>query len=174
MFAADLHLLDPRDRDRRRRTEAEANKFAAHLLMPPARVRASLRQGTSSLEHLCAMAREFGVSKEAMARAWAEHHREPVAIMVAHHGRVLRHYRSEDFPWLPDRHGRATPQESAAAANLIQGEFSPVEEVEPDVWLSERDARRVLCLTEQILGQRDGYALILLQAELDEDEDDAH
>lgn len=45
-------------------------------------------------------------------------------------------------------------------------------QIEPDVWLSERDARKVLCLTGQVREQRDGYALILLQAELDEDEDD--
>ena len=36
---------------------------------------------------------------------------------------------------------------------------------------AERDVERVLSLTEQVLGQRDGYALILLQAELDDDSD---
>lgn len=167
---ADLHLLNPKDRDRRRRIEAEANSFAAHLLMPPAQVRSSLRQGTSNLEHLCAMARKFGVSKEAMARAWAEHHREPVAVIIAHHGRVVRYYRGEDFPWLPDQNGRQLPEDSLAAAVPAPGEYTPVEEIEPDVWLSSRDAKSVLSLTEQVLGQRDGYALILLQADLDEDE----
>ena len=45
-----------------------------------------------------------------------------------------------------------------------------VEEVEPDTWLSPGDADRTLLLTEQVLGQRDGYALSLLQAEIDDEE----
>ena len=51
----------------------------------------------------------------------------------------------------------------------LAGVHSPVEEVEPDVWLTERDAERTLLLTEQVLGQRDDYAMILLQAEMDDE-----
>lgn len=168
---ADLHLLDPKDRDRRKRVEAEANRFAAHLLMPPGEIRTRIRQTGSSLERVVALAREFGVSKEAMARAWVDAHREPVAVVLAHRGRILRRYRNEDFPWLPDWNGRLPDDCLAAEMKPPPGAYSPVEEVEPSVWLSERDAERVLSLTEQVLGQRDGYALILLQADLDEDSD---
>lgn len=115
------------------------------------------------------MGREFGVSKEAMARSWVDSHRQPVAVILAHHGRILRRYRNEDFPWLPDWNGRLPGDCLAAEMKPAPGTFSPVEEVDPDVWLSQRDAERVLSLTEQVLGQRDGYALVLLQAELDED-----
>ena len=46
-------------------------------------------------------------------------------------------------------------------------------ECEPTCWLGERDARLVELLTEQVLIQRDGFALLMLQAELrDEDEMD--
>lgn len=166
---ADLHLLDPKDCDRRKRVEAEANRFAAHLLMPPAEVRARIRQTHSSLESVVALAREFGVSKEAMARSWVDAHREPVAVVLAHRGRILRRYRNEDFPWLPDWNGRLPDDCLAAEMKPAPGIFSRVEEVDPMVWLWERDAERVLSLTEQVLGQRDGYALVLLQAELDED-----
>jgi Zn-dependent peptidase ImmA (M78 family) len=166
---ADLHLLDPKHRDRRRRIEAEANRFAAHLLMPPGDIRARIRQSDSCLEGVVALTREFGVSKEAMARAWVHAHREPVAVMVAHRGRILRRYRNEDFPWLPDWNGRLPNGCLAAEMKPSPGAYSQVEEVEPTIWLSERDAERVLSLTEQVLGQRDDYALILLQAEMDED-----
>jgi Zn-dependent peptidase ImmA (M78 family) len=168
---ADLHLLDPKDRDRRRRIEAEANRFAAHLLMPPGEVRSRIRQTDSSLEGVVALAREFGVSKEAMARAWVDAHRGPVAVVVAHRGRILRRYRNEDFPWLPDWNGQLPRDCLAVAMEAAPGAYSQIEEIEPTVWLSERDAERVLSLTEQVLGQRDDYALILLQAELDEDSD---
>jgi len=168
---SDLHLLDPKDRDRRRRVEAEANRFAAQLLMPPGEVRARIRQTDPTLESIVAMARAFGVSKEAMARSWVDANREPVAIAVAHRGRVLRRYRNEDFPWLPDGDGRLPKGSLAAELKPGPGIVSQVEEVDPAVWLSERDAKRVLGLREQVLGQRDGYALVLLQAELDEDDD---
>lgn len=166
---ADLHLLDPKDRDRRKRIEAEANRFAAHLLMPPREVRARTRETDSTLESVVEMAREFGVSKEAMARTWVDAHRQPVAVVLAHRGRILRRYGNHDFPWLPDWNGRLPADCLAVELKPAAGEYSPVEEVEPTVWLSERDAERVLSLTEQVLGQRDGYSLILLQAELDED-----
>lgn len=166
---ADLHLLDPKDRDKRKRVEAEANRFAAHLLMPSDEVRARIRQTDSTLESIVAMAREFGVSKEAMARTWVDAHREPVAVVLAHRGRILRRYRHEDFPWLADWHGQLPDDCLAVAMKLPPGAYSQVEEVDPIAWLLERDAERVLSLTEQVLGQRDGYALVLLQAELDED-----
>ena len=148
--------------------EAEANRFAAHLLMPPDAVRAGIRQGSSSLQIVVAMSRESGVSKEAMARAWVDAHREPVAVLVVHRGQVIRRYRNEDFPWLPVGTGRL-PAESISVLELTPGSFSETEEIDPSVWLSERDAERTLSLTEQVLCQRDGYALILLQAELDDE-----
>lgn len=168
---SDLHLLDHRDRDRRRRIEAEANRFAAHLLMPPDQVRAQIRQTSSTLESIVAMARKFGVSKEAMARAWIEAHREAVAVILVHRGRILRRYRNEDFPWIPDRQGQL-PESSHAVSELAPGSFSRIEEIDPEVWFEARDAARILSLSEQVLGQRDGYSLVLLQAELDEEIDD--
>lgn len=166
---SDLHLLDPKDRDRRKRVESEANRFAAHLLMPPDQIRARIRRGDSTLEAVVAMSREFGVSKEAMARSWVDANREPVAVILAHRGRMVRRYRNDDFPWLPDGNGRLPDDSLAAAINPEPGEFSPIEEIDPSAWFSERDAKRVLSLTEQVLGQRDEYMLVLLQAELDED-----
>jgi hypothetical protein len=168
---ADLHLMDAKDRDRRKRIEAEANRFAAHLLMPPDSVRARTRKTSSSLESIVTMAREFGVSKEAMARAWVEAQRATVAVLVLQRGRILRRYRSDDFPWLSETSGRVPADSLAADMALPVGTFSPIEEVDADVWLEENDAARVLRLSEQLLAQRDGYSLVLLQAELDEEEE---
>ena len=166
----DLHQLDPKDRDRRRRVEAEANRFAAHLLMPPKLIRARMRQQEVSLESIVALSRDLGVSKEAMARAWVEASRDPVAIIIAQHGSIVRQYRSEDFPWLPTGIGQALPNGSEASEfTRSLGQYSDIEEIEADIWLRERDARGVLVLTEQVLAQRQGYSMILLQAEIDED-----
>lgn len=168
----DLHQLDPRARDRRRRIEAEANRFAAHLLMPPKLIRARMRQDAASLESIVALAQDLGVSKEAMARAWVDTHRDPVAVIIAQNGSIVRQYRSEEFPWLPTGIGHALPTGSVASScRGLTGQFSDIEEIEPDVWVRDRDASKVLVLSEQVLAQRDGFAMILLLAELDEDED---
>ena len=166
----DFHLLDPKERDRRKRVEAQANRFAANLLMPPDRLRARMQQAEPCLEDIVAIAQEFGVSKEAMARAWVDANRNPVAIIVLHRGRVERLYRHEDFPWIEDQNRRVPIGSIAGAGTPHAGEYTAVEEIEPDVWLSERSATRVLSLTEQVLGQSSQYALVLLQAELDDEE----
>ena len=166
----DLHQLDPKDRDRRRRVEAEANRFAAHLLMPPKLIRARMRQQEVSLESIVGLSRDLGVSKEAMARAWVDASREPVAVIVAQHGAIARQYRSEDFPWLPTGIGQALPNGSEASEFTgSPGQYSDIEEIEADIWLRERDARGVLAMTEQVLAQHQGYSMILLQAEIDEE-----
>jgi Zn-dependent peptidase ImmA (M78 family) len=164
----DFHLLNEHDRDHGRRIEAEANRFAAHLLMPPVRVRKLIGQGESSLQGIVAMAREFQVSKEAMARAWVDANRNPAAIIVLQHGRVERCYRHDDFPWIAVEKGQQVPEDSLAAGEFQPGTYSEIEEVDPETWLSERDAKRTLELTEQVLAQRDGFALVLLQIELDD------
>ena len=116
------------------------------------------------------MSREFGVSKEAMARSWLDEHREPVAVVIARNGRIERQYRNEDFPWLPRGNGDLLPPDSLVANCAVEaGAYTAIEEVEPDAWFIERDAERVLVLTEQVRGQSDGYAMVLLQAEMDDD-----
>ena len=111
------------------------------------------------------MSRKFEVSKEAMARAWVAANRNPTAIVVIHHGRVQRCYRGDDFPWLAIRSGEPVSEYSVAASKIPIGAYSEIEEVDPEIWLSERNATRTLELTEQVLAQRDGYALVLLQIE---------
>lgn len=166
----DFNLLNSKDQNRRRRIEAEANRFAAQLLMPPSRVRKAIGHSGSTLESLVALAKDFAVSKEAMARTWVDAHREPVSVIIVQNGHILRFYRSEDFPWLTARYGERLPEGSIAEQHGdLPGSYSATEEVEPDIWFGDRDAARTLSLTEQVLSQQNGYALVLLQAELDED-----
>jgi hypothetical protein len=146
----DLHRLDPRERDRRRRIEAEANAFAAALLMPAARIRANVGSRPPNLSQIVELAREFDVSKEALARAYVDAHPEAVAVLVLRHGRIERIYRDpEIFPWIVPRAGASAPVGSLASdATPIAGKLSEVDDCEPDVWLGEGDANRVDVLTE--------------------------
>ena len=167
--------MDTRDQDRRRRIEAEANHFAALLLMPPPVLRARLRQiYRPDVADLVRLARKFDVSKDALARAYAEYSREAVAIVVIRDSRILRIYRSvRNFPWIDVSPGQSVPVGSSHHSGpRSSGHISPAQECEPTLWLSEADARKVETLTEQVLRQQDGFALLMLYAEMvDEDSD---
>ncbi len=166
---ADLRFADTRDKDRHKQVEAEANRFAAQLLMPPKRIRTSLRSRQPDLAEVVRLAGEFGVSKEAMARSYAEAHRETLAVVIVRKGRIERIYRPDEFPWIEPRWGDAVPDDSLASDHrLAPGMISEMEECEPETWLSFSGARKVEALSEQLLAQQGGYATVLLHAELAE------
>jgi hypothetical protein len=171
--ADQLRLLAQRDQDRRARMEVEANRFAALLLMPPPLLRARLREKRQpQLEKLVALAETFDVSKDAMARAFAEHHDEPVAVLIWRNGRLARCYRSATMPWLSVRIGDyATREQRGGLSAVAVGPITAPSELDPHHWFDERSARQVLALTEQRMPQREEFVMQMLHAELrDEDE----
>ena len=127
-----------------------------------------------SLVEVAKLANEFDVSKEAMARAYVDAHRGAVAVVLLRHGKITRIYRNErHFPWIERRVGDVVPAGSIASSSEVQpGQFSPVEECDADTWISDRDVQRVEVLTEHLLAQRDGFAMLLLHAELVDEDDD--
>lgn len=164
-----LRHAETKSKGKCQRMEAEANKFAARLLMPPKRVRLSILKSDDDLQSIVAMARQFGVSKEAMARNWVEQHSEPVAIIITRQSKIARFYRGEDFPWLACRVGESVPFGSISNETTLEvGRYSDIDDVDPDVWMDERGAEKVVALAEQVLVQRDGFTMILLLAELGE------
>ncbi len=171
--AEQLRLLAQKDQDRRARMEVEANRFAALLLMPPPLLRARLREKRHpQLEHLVALADMFDVSKEAMARAYAEHHDETVAVLIWRDGRLVRCYRSATMPWLSVQiRDHATREQLGGLSAAAVGSITAPSEVDPLDWFDERSARQVLELIEQRMPQRGEFVMQMLHAELrDEDE----
>ena len=167
----DLHRVDEKEQNRRRRIEAEANRFASALLMPPRRVRTEMGRAPN-LGDIIALAVQFGVSKEAMARAYVDASREPIAVVILHCGLVTRVYRNADFPWIDVRIGQVMPSDSIVSVAWPAASMSEFEECDPATWLSERDARRTEVLLEQVLGQANEFAMVLLHAELSDADDD--
>ena len=172
-----LRLHDVKEQDRRRRMEAEANRFAAMLLIPPPVLRAQLKAiRRPNVSDVVRLAKLFDVSKDAMARAYSDYTREAVAIAVIRKGCVLRTYpNTKNFPPLAVWRGQPVPSGSLAGNTFQPGEVTDVEECEPGLWVREPDDRKVEVLTEQVLGQREGFSLLMLVAELrDEEEFEAH
>lgn len=165
----DLKFADTGQQDRHKRIEAEANKFAAELLMPATKLRSRFTSTEPDLREVVRLAREFAVSTEAMLRRYVEVHRANIAAIGLHGNRVQAIYRSEDFPWIEVGLGQAVPVDSIAHSHgLDPGKTSELEECEPETWLGEYDARRVELVCEQVLAQQCAYSTVLLQVELAE------
>jgi Zn-dependent peptidase ImmA (M78 family) len=164
---ADLRMGNTREANRTTKMEAEANRFAARLLMPPTRIRANLRSRQPDLAEVVRLAGEFGVSTAAMARSYVDAHREALALIVVRNGQIQQAYRPDDFPWIEPSIGQPVPQDSIAYDHqLLAGQNSAMEECDPETWLGSTAARKVEVLSEQVLAQRDGWATALLHAEL--------
>lgn len=165
--SADLHSSDTSAADRSRRMEAEANRFAAELLMPARRIRSNLQSRQPDLGEIVRLASEFAVSKAAMARSYVDAHREMLALLVIREGEIVQAHRPAGFPWIAPRIGETVPYGSVFHAMPLQpGGLSEMEECDPNVWLGMSAVRKVEMLSEQVFAQRDGWAMILLHAEL--------
>lgn len=172
---ADMLRLKSKEGDRRQRMEAEANRFSSLILMPPTKLRQSMRSlREPNLQHIPALARDYRVSKEAMARAYVQQHEEIIAILVTKGGRLLRSYKSIKFPYLVCSPGQAVPARSLlhrGPHNL--GIASCFAECVADVWTDVKWGERAPTIHEQVYAQRDGFALVLLHVDgVDEEEED--
>lgn len=172
--AQDLTVAWSREQSRTRRMEAEANSFAALLLMPPVLLREMVRaERNPDLATVSAIAERFAVSIEAAARAYVEQQRACVAIVIGREGKLVRAYRGRDFPWLDLTKGRSlTETVSAARALPSPGFASETRPANMHDWLSADAARGVDELTEQHLQLGRGYTFTLLHALLRDEDDD--
>ena len=168
----DMLTFSAREQGRRQRMEFEANQFAALLLMPPPILRAELARKAPSLDEVARLARHFAVSKEAMARSYVEYSRCDIAIVRIRNGKVLSAIRSRDFPRIEPGSGDAVPTDSSwHDIRQVPGVPSSICACETDTWFSHSDCRTIEGLTEQVLHQAGGYAMILLHVEMRNEDD---
>jgi Zn-dependent peptidase ImmA (M78 family) len=154
---SDLLQLNAKEGDRRARMEVEANRFASLILMPPPALRAEFgRKSEPSLEHMLSLAKRFDVSKEAMARAYAEYHPEAIAFVVVREGKVLRTYNSKTrFPFITAVRDRPVPQGSLFYRKGHQtGVPSDVDTRLPDLWIDVERGRAAPSVSEQVCLQQ--------------------
>jgi Zn-dependent peptidase ImmA (M78 family) len=172
---ADMQMLTAKEADRRGRMEVEANRFAALLLMPPPALRRALKACKGpDLQHIPKFARDFDVSKEAMARAYAQYHDDVVAVIVTQHGKILRSYRDPvRFPFIqPERY---SPVPSGSLFHRCPRDLGVATEMTacvPDHWVEVKRGEPAPTLFEQVYLQQQGFALIMLHlVRSDEDEE---
>lgn len=174
----DMRALKGGESDRRQKMEVEANRFASQLLMPPPMFRVDAAVGRDpDIRQLSRIAKKYEVSKEAAGRAFVRFREEPVAILVVKNGKLLRDYRDPlKFPNLS-----LPPGATVSAHSLLHrrkhelGVASEIDETEASVWLPVERGRRLAPLYEQVLLQREGFAMIMLSRDPssgDEEDDD--
>lgn len=162
----DMRHWDTKDQNAYKKMEAQANEFAALVLMPPPRIRnfiAKFKEPDTS--NIVDLRDQFDVSTEAAARSYVTYHSEPVAVVIVKDRKVMRSYRNNDFPFITALNGTPVP----GTSNLYgpPATTGNMQECVSATWFDNAKAR----LYEQIHWQKDGYALILLWAELPDEED---
>jgi hypothetical protein len=169
---ADLGILQTKDPNRAR--EAEANRFAASLVMPKKLfVRDIRRLGAPETGHIAKLAADYQVSKEAAARRYTDLCDHTCAVIFSHRGKLRYSCRTKNFPFIELRSEQPLPPASISArAQCEPGQLSEWSETEPEIWLGDSSRLRRKVLYEQYLDQANGYRLSMLTIEDAPDEDE--
>lgn len=175
---SDMGVLASNDANRAR--EAEANRFAASLLMPKALFQRDIRRlGTPETQHIVKLAGDYEVSKEAAARRYTDLCDHCCAVIFSRHGKFRHFCKTKNFPFIDISRDQPLPHQSiSAAANSEPGQLSEWSEAESTIWISEAGRLGGKVLYEQYLDQANGYRLSMLsiddapdESEPDEDEE---
>lgn len=167
-----MSVWDVKASDTNWRIEAEANRFAALILIPPPVLRPFLAgKRYADLNTVLEMHRMFAVSKEMAARAYAEYFHEPVAVLINRHGKLCYAYRHKEFPRLDIERGQPLPEISIVQQHKSLAGLTSSDPTDPAHWIDERDAQTVIALYEQVLPQANGFAMVQLKAILRDEED---
>lgn len=161
--------------DKRQKMEVEANQFSAELLMPSKFLIPDLKRlKAPEIDHIVSLADKYDVSKESMARRYAEFQDEPCAFVFSRNGRVSYTVKGKYFPQLSVwANGDPIPADSITKSfDNSPGSSSDWQEHTSDVWL--RDNSKYQSVYEQTLAQENGYRITLLTLgdEVDEDEEE--
>lgn len=171
---AAMRQWDMKTQQKAQKMEAEANRFAALLLMPPPLLRPIIDgKRYPSLQTVLELHEHFDVSKEAAARAYAEYNAESIAVVIAKDGHFVRSYRKKDFPWITLKKGDPIPEASRLQDRMKLGGLSDSDPTAAEHWIDTHYGQPVPAMYEQILAQANGFAMIQLKVlQRDSDEYD--
>jgi hypothetical protein len=168
----DMLLQHAKEQDKRARMEVEANRFSSLILILPPFLRPRLK-GDPNLKQLTELALEFEVSKEAMARAYSANHHEMLAFIVTENGIVRRIYKHFKFPYVAVDIGKVALGGSLVSRNASMGRgIREITEGLPDNWINVERGQPAPKLYEQVMKQRDNFAMTILWIENEGENDD--
>jgi hypothetical protein len=168
------------DRQPQERMEVEANEFSNALLIPMPEYKEARRLLGSDpdIAHIRSLADGFKVSTEVMSQTYVNTEKAEIGVILSQHGKAKRLMLPRSFPYLGLSGGAPLPRNSITADMLktsCPGVLSTMDDALGCGWLERKG--NVSAFYEQVLLQRDGWAVTLLWAEIeepDEDSDDRH
>lgn len=147
--------------------EAQANEFAANVLMPKTDlVLQPFMQGSPEIGRILKLQALCNVSKEAAARRYAELHGADFAVVFSKDGKLLSYpVKGGEFPWIDVQVGQTLFRDTLTRTfGGHEQDVSEQEESDPAWWLSEGDRPRWE-LWEEVLVQQNGFRMTLLVGE---------
>ena len=159
--------------DRRLGIEAQANEFAANLLMPERQLRAVAKLwGSPQLHSILDLQALCFVSREAAARRFLDLHGDPCAVVFTQDGKVRYSITRSGFPALELREGQPVHAKTLTATfSAPVGTISDQEDGDPFLWLDSHVARD-WDMWEEVLIQQNGFRMTLLVADRSGHEED--
>lgn len=146
--------------------EAQANRFAAGLLMPKPWFAAQTDgMGSPDVGHLRPLATTYDVSLEAAANRYAELSGETCAFVFVRNGRVRYARPSRSFPSLVLRAGDVAP--TSSSTRFGGGSW---DRADPSDWIRP-ERSRAPDLRMQVLDQANGFQTVLLHIDADDEEE---
>jgi Zn-dependent peptidase ImmA (M78 family) len=159
---ADMGVLTSKDTNRAH--EAEANRFAAALLMPRTLFLRDMRRlGEPEIEHVVTLADTYEVSKEAAVHRYTKLSDDPCAIIFSKNGSTGHVYRTSNFPFISLRQDQPLPRQCMSAQGKYEaGRISDCCETNAELWIADDHRLRGVTLYEQFLDQANGYRMTML------------
>ncbi len=145
----------------RENQEAQANEFAAELILPSHYLSRYIEKSDLiSTDSIVEMSDRFLVSREAAFRRVVENSKRSIAAFYIKDGTIRYFSKSNSFPFPRVWGKKAVPKGSWSATMELKENFSSqVREVEPRIWINDD---REVCMTEQTFMQENGYQIVLL------------
>jgi Zn-dependent peptidase ImmA (M78 family) len=173
-FCTAADLRETRRDNLHQRQEAEANRFAAGLLIPkPWFVRDMAALGEADVTHVQTLGKQYRTSLEATSNRYTDLTDDCCAFVFAKDG-VIRYVRSvTNFPRLAAKRGDPLPSGCAslrapAAPLRIASAWA---ELDGSTWLQTEWGKRPPKILEQTMRQRDGHQVTLLFIPTEESDD---
>jgi Zn-dependent peptidase ImmA (M78 family) len=154
--------------------EIQANVFASEILFPRQLFKKHMkRKDEPDLQHVLDLAALFDMSVEATARRYVALSDYPIAMIFARGTQVRHAWTSTEFPYyLEARKGSSLPRVSQSFADGPSDTLDEFEYVDSHWWINaERGRAPPEKVLEQTLFQREGYRIVMLHAEDQEDAD---
>ena len=165
------NLKERGTKDPAQRAEAEANRFAAGLLMPKLWIERDEAKQELDLDRVRAIAKRYSVSVEAAANRYVELSDVPCAVVFWKDCRVRYGRANSRFPLLDAKTGAALPKVTLDQARAPGGVTEWIER-DGGQWLSGTRTERVPSLLQQSLVQQNGHGLTLLQLSVEDESDE--